>query len=160
MKKQFLLFSLFIALFSACKKESYDATKQAVIDETRIQKYIAANNLTMTKDPRGFYYQIIKQVDGDHPTDTSTIQVTYTGKLLNGSTFDAADVATIDLSTAIKGWQYGLPLVGADGSTTYSRIRLIIPSALAYGSTASSSVPANSVLDFTIDLLGIEAESN
>jgi len=48
-----------------------------------------------------------------------------------------------------------LPFIGADGVTKpYSRIRLIIPSALGYGSVAQSGIPANSVLDFTIDLIG------
>ena len=155
MKKHFLLFGLFILLFTACKKTtSYDAPKQAVIDEARIQAYIAANHLTMTKDSRGFYYQILRSVEGEHPTDTSTVQVTYTGVLLNGTSFDKENVIDVDLSTAIKGWQYGLPLIGSTGAAPYSRIRLIIPSALAYGTTASSTIPANSVLDFTIDLIG------
>ena len=92
MKRIFLLFGLLIVLFSACTKTSYNATKQADIDEIKIQKYIAANHLTVTKDPSGIYYQIIQKSAGTiHPSvaDSDTVQVTYTGKLLNGKEFDS-----------------------------------------------------------------------
>jgi FKBP-type peptidyl-prolyl cis-trans isomerase len=149
MKKQFLLFGLLILLFTACKKQSFNATKQSVIDDEKIQAYIAANHINVTKAPSGIYYEIIRADTGTHPLDTATVQVSYTGKLLNGTVFDTESADIIGLSGAIVGWQDGLPLIAPGG-----RIRLIIPSALGYGSSVSGSIPANSVLDFTIDLLG------
>jgi len=154
MKKQFLLFGLFIIMFSACNKQSYNATTQAAIDDARIQAYIKANNISVTKLPSGMYYAILSNDSGAHPTDTSTVQVSYTGRLLNGTVFDTEPSDIISLPNTIVGWQQGLPLIGATGNAPYSRIRLIIPSALGYGTTGGSSIPPNSVLDFTIDLLG------
>jgi FKBP-type peptidyl-prolyl cis-trans isomerase FkpA len=162
MKRNFLLFGLLIILFSACKKESFNAAKQATIDETKIQAYIAANHLTVTKDPSGIYYQIIQESAGTtHPSiaDSDTVQVSYTGRLLNGTAFDSEAVTLLPLSSVVTGFQYGMQLITANGSTPYSRIMMIIPSALGYGSVAqtggSTPIPANSVLIFTVDLIGI-----
>ena len=163
MKRIFLLFGLLIVLFSACTKTSYNATKQADIDEVKIQKYIAANHLTVTKDPSGIYYQIITKSAGTiHPSvaDSDTVQVSYTGKLLNDGVFDTENVTLLPLASLVKGFQSGMELLTADGSKPYARIMMIIPSNLAYGTTAlpaggGVAVPANSVLVFTVDLIGL-----
>jgi len=158
MKRIFLLSGLLIILFSACKKQTFNDTRQATIDELKIQAYIKANHIdSLTKDPSGLYYRITTPAPGPKVTIADTIQAQYTGKLLNGTVFQAQTVGLVFMSTAIKGWQIALPFIGADGVTRpYSRLRLIIPSALGYGSAGSAdgTVPANQVLDFTIDLIG------
>jgi FKBP-type peptidyl-prolyl cis-trans isomerase FkpA len=157
MKRQFLLFGLLIILFSACKKTSFNDSKQATIDDDKIKAYIAANHIDVTKDPSGIYYKIETVNSGPHPTSSDTVQVTYTGKMLNGTVFDTENASIIALSNVVKGWQLAIPLMGANGATPYCRLRLIIPSALGYGSveqTGNVTIPANSVLDFTIDLIG------
>jgi len=163
MKRIFLLFGLLIVLFSACTKTSYNTTKQADIDEIKIQKYIAANHLTVTKDPSGIYYQILQTSAGTiHPSvaDSDTVQVTYTGKLLNGGVFDSESVTLLPMSGLVKGFQTGMSLLTSNGAAPYARIMMIIPSNLAYGTTSLAAgngvaVPANSVLVFTVDLIGI-----
>jgi len=151
-KLAILLFLICVALTSSCKKDA----NQGAIDDAAIQAYISANNIPAIKDPSGLYYQIITQGTGANPTASSTVLVNYTGKLLNGTIFDTTTGKT-SFNTAlyknggaqvIAGWEIGLPLVKAGG-----RILLIIPSALGYGATATGSIPASSVLVFTIDLL-------
>jgi len=158
MKRILLLSGLLIILFSACKKQTFNDTRQATIDDLKIQAYIKANKIDVVKDPSGLYYQIVTTNPGPNPTATDTVQVSYTGKLLNGTVFDAQTAAIVDMPTAIKGWQIGIPMIGADHINKAARIRLIIPSALAYGSVVQTggqvTIPANSVLDFTIDLIG------
>jgi FKBP-type peptidyl-prolyl cis-trans isomerase FkpA len=160
MKRQFLLFGLLIILFSACKKTSFNDSKQAQIDDDKIKAYIAANHIDVTKDPSGIYYGFVKLDTGNaHPKLTDTVQVNYTGKLLNGTVFDTESASIIPLAGTVKGWQIAIPLMTYDGSSkNYTRMRLIIPSALGYGSVAQTGgttpIPANSVLDFTIDLIG------
>jgi len=155
MKKILLLFGFLTILFSACKKERNNASLQAGIDDEKIQKYIAANHITgLTKDPSGLYYAVITQNSGPHPTATDTIQASYIGKLLNGSVFQPQQESVVDMPDAIKGWQIGIPYVGANGIAPFARIRLIVPSALGYGTVEQSGIPANSVLDFTIDVEG------
>jgi FKBP-type peptidyl-prolyl cis-trans isomerase len=51
----------------------------------------------------------------------------------------------------IPGWDEGLVGVKVGG-----RRQLIIPPALGYGSTAHGSIPANSILVFTVDVIGAQ----
>jgi FKBP-type peptidyl-prolyl cis-trans isomerase FkpA len=148
MKRYLLLLSVFIIGLSSCKKGDVTAD-QAAVDEAKILAFIKANNITATKDPSGVYYQIITPGTGAHPIATSSIQVTYNARFLNGVSFDGADVITLKLSSLVKGWQIAIPKIGQHG-----RINFIVPSALAYGTTATSTVPANSVLSFTVELVG------
>ncbi|XHR93659.1 FKBP-type peptidyl-prolyl cis-trans isomerase [Mucilaginibacter sp. UC70_90] len=52
----------------------------------------------------------------------------------------------------IKGWQLGIPQIKPGG-----KVRLLIPSRYAYGPYAQDSIhlPANSVLDFQIQLYNV-----
>jgi len=149
MKKQFLLFGLLIALFSACKKESFNATKQSVIDDEKIQAYLAANHITATKTSTGLYYKILIADTGAHPTATDTVQVNYSGSLLNGTIFSPESIGILDLPSTVAGFQQGIPLIANGG-----RIMIFVPSALGYGTAVDGNIPANSVLIFTVDLLG------
>lgn len=138
---------LFISLgFASCKKDE-DAEKQ-------ITEFIQKNNITATKHPSGLYYQIIKAgtSNSTYPSGT-TITIKYVGKLLNGTVIDDGNNVenTFQLAQLIEGWRIGIPLIQKGGE-----IRLIIPSELAYGNQATGPVPANSVLDFTIQLINVQ----
>jgi FKBP-type peptidyl-prolyl cis-trans isomerase len=153
MKRHILIIlSLFLITFASCKKAAtFDAAAQAAKDETAIQAYLAANpNISATKDANGVYYQVLTEGTGANPTSSNIVTVNYIGKLLNGSQFDAGTGFRTYLTSVIKGWTYGVPHVKAGG-----RILLIIPSALAYGNPGQGSIPPNTVLVFTIDLLSI-----
>jgi FKBP-type peptidyl-prolyl cis-trans isomerase FkpA len=149
MKKFILLFVLFIAIFSSCKKDSTNPANQAATDDAAIQAYMKANSITATKDPSGLYYEVVTPGTGAYPTANSLITVQYTGKLLNGTVFDSGSINAGQLSGFIQGWKIGIPHINTGG-----RLLLLVPSALGYGSSANGSIPANSVLIFTIDLTG------
>jgi len=150
MKKYLLLFTLLVATFSSCKKEaSFNAAAQAAADDASIQAYMHANNITAVKDASGLYYEVITPGTGDYPNANSTITVNSTGKLLNGTVFDTESGLNVPLSSVIQGWKIGVPHINTGG-----RILLLIPSALGYGNQVSGGIPKNSVLIFTIDLLG------
>lgn len=148
MKRYLLLLSLFIIGLSSCKKGDVTA-EQATIDDTKIQAFIKANNITATKDASGVYYQILAAGETTHPTTTSTVQVAYNGRFLNNVSFDSSNQATFKLANVVKGWQIAIPKIGRGG-----RILFIVPSALAYGTTVNGAIPANSVLSFTAELTG------
>ena len=149
MKKYLLLLAVSVAVLSSCSKDSFDPAKQAARDDAAIQAYISANKISATKDPSGVYYQVITSGTGAYPTVNSLITVNYTGKLLNGTVFDSGSINSTALNSLVKGWQYGIPHINSGG-----RILLLIPSALGYGNSAQGSIPANSVLIFTVDLTG------
>jgi FKBP-type peptidyl-prolyl cis-trans isomerase FkpA len=151
LKKYIYLLGCIAVLFSSCGKDEapFDAAKQAAEDEVKIQAFIKENNINAIKDPSGLYYEVVKPGTGAFPAATSTVTVNYNGKLLNGNSFDANTGLEFRLDGVIPGWTIGIPKINSGG-----RIRLIVPSALAYGNRSpGAGIPANSVLDFTVDLL-------
>ncbi|GAA4325362.1 hypothetical protein GCM10023149_27650 [Mucilaginibacter gynuensis] len=150
MKKYLLVLLVALTSLSACKKDKFDAAKQAETDENIIKKYLTDNGITATRHSSGLYYKIITEGTGANATSSSTVTVNYVGILPSGSQFDKNNGITFPLTNVIQGWQIGIPLVKTGG-----RIQLFVPSALGYAQKAQSGIPANSVLIFTVDLLSI-----
>lgn len=147
------MFSAALLVLGSCSKDTFDPEKQAATDDSLIVDFIAKNNIPATKHSSGLYYQVITVGSGKTATAASTVSVNYEGKLLNGSQFDkSTNAITFPLTNVIPGWTIGVPLVTAGGS-----IRLIIPSALAYGNQSpGAGIPKNAVLDFTIELINVQ----
>ena len=106
--------------------------------------------------------QIIDLIEGKGEPVTSekaTITAHYTGALCKDGTifqssFDFGKPVTFCLDQVIVGWTKGVP-----GMKVGGKRRLVIPSALAYGSVrAAANIPPNSDLVFDIELVSIEEE--
>lgn len=152
MKKYLLILFVMVAGLSACKKdETFDAAAQAATDDAAIKAYLSTNGITAVQDPSGLYYQVVTAGTGAYPTSSSTVTVNYTGKLLNGTQFDAGTGFSSSLGAVIAGWRIGVPHVQAGGT-----INLFVPSGLAYGNNVTGSIPKNSVLIFRVDLLSFK----
>ena len=156
MFKNKILLGLFliVSAFSSCKKDTYNAEEQLKADDKLIVDFITKNNIVAIKHSSGLYYVIQNAGAGSATYMSSTnVSVNYEGRLLNGTVFDkSTTTATFPLGNLILGWQIGIPLIQKGG-----KIRLIVPSTLAYKNTSpSSAIPANSVLDFTIDLINVQ----
>jgi len=147
---------------SSCKK-GYDAAEQvrtqAAIDDKLIQDYIADKNLsTVAKriDTTGVYYIVkVPGTGNDLFTNSTRITVDYEGRILTtGEVFTTSNKfhPTFSLGEVIKGWQLGIPQIKKGG-----KVRLLIPSRYAYGAFDQPDIglPANSVVDFDIELLDI-----
>lgn len=152
MKKFKLLFSMLVAMLviASCSKDKYDAEAQMKIDEALIIEHITKNNIPAVRHSSGLYYQIIQPGTGKEITSTSNVNVSYEGRLLNGTIFDSTlttgSPVTFNLGQVIKGWTIGLPLI-----KEFGEIRLIVPSPLAYGKDSPGpSIPAKSILDFRV----------
>ncbi|MBE0637028.1 MAG: FKBP-type peptidyl-prolyl cis-trans isomerase [Bacteroidales bacterium] len=146
------LFLAGILIFTACKKDDDTAAKQAAKDEQIIADYLAANSIEAQRHESGLYYLITDAGTGEQPTINSTVEVFYKGYLTNGTIFDQTTngSVTFPLKNLIEGWQIGIPMLKEGGSGTF-----FLPSALGYGSSATGSIPANSVLIFEIDLVTV-----
>jgi FKBP-type peptidyl-prolyl cis-trans isomerases 1 len=142
------------------------ATKQKTIDDQLLQDYFKKNNITAQKTPSGLYYKIDKEGTGDFAKASENVTVNYTGKLLNGETFDSnVDPAfqhvqpfTFVLGTGnvIKGWDEGVALMKEGGKATF-----YIPSGLAYGERSPSpKIPAYSVMVFDVELKDIKTKED
>lgn len=144
-----------VGCFAACKKPAaYDPSAQFTIDTTAIRAFITANSIPAIKDSYGVFYQIIDPGTGSFSySSTTQVTVDYQGRLLNGTIFDDSNGTprTFTLGSLIIGWQIGIPYIQKGG-----KIRLLIPSYYGYGNRAAGSIPANSILDFTITLSNVQ----
>ena len=104
------------------------------------------NGITYTIHPSGILYQIITPGDTAKPNLCASLTMTYTGKLMTGIQFDKGTI-TYPLKDLIVGWQIAVPLIGKGG-----KIKMVIPSSLAYGPNANGSIPANSPLYFEMSI--------
>ena len=125
-------------------------SKSSASEADQMISYAKKNNITYVSDPSGVLYQIITAGNVNKPRLTSSITVTYTGKLMNDNTFDSGTI-TYPLNNLIPGWQIALPFIGEGG-----QIKILIPSSLGYGSSGSGSIPGNSPLYFDVSLLKVK----
>mgnify|MGYP000394656722 CR=1 FL=1 len=149
MRLFYFIIALSISLISCGDEE----LSQEVIDsnnDIEITNYLTANNLTATKTASGMYVRVVEEGSAEKPTINDEVTVNYSGYLIDDSIFDSStSPIKFPLSGVIRGWQEGIPYFGRGGSGS-----LYIPSRLAYGnSSPSSSIPANSVLIFDIELI-------
>ncbi|HXB45295.1 MAG TPA: FKBP-type peptidyl-prolyl cis-trans isomerase [Puia sp.] len=124
----------------------------AANDSSQLLAFAKAYGITPIADTSWLYYQIINQGTGAFPIGSSKITVNYVGKFMNGDNFDSTTTpATFQLDSLITGWQYGLPKIKAGG-----RIKLLLPSALAFGCTGNGQIPPNSPLYFDVTLISVQ----
>ena len=158
------IFSLFllilgIALFAACSKSdnndpqstACNVKAQYVNDSSATQRaqmiaFCNNNGITYTIHPSGILYQIITPGDTTKPNLCTSLTMTYTGKLMTGIEFQNGNI-TSPLSGLIVGWQIAVPLIGKGG-----KIKMVIPSSLAYGAEGRPGIPSNAPLYFEISL--------
>ncbi len=138
-----ILLFLSLLIFS-CKKD----VSQSEIDNSLIETYVFEHQLDGEFTSNGLYYVISQPGSVEHPVLNSEVSVSYVGYTLDDIVFEESDdPIRYRLFNFILGWQEGLQLIGEGG-----KIKLIIPSALAYGSNGSGSIGSNEVLVFDITL--------
>jgi FKBP-type peptidyl-prolyl cis-trans isomerase len=129
-----------------------------------INQYLTANNLTAQFTSDGLAYVIQSKGSGALPTSGQTLTVNYSGFLMNsngtqGTEFDSNTDSSfghvqpftfkLGAGQVIAGWDEAFALLPV-GTTA----QLIIPSALAYGTSGSgSTIPPNSILIFNVQLV-------
>ncbi len=109
----------------------------------------------LTTTASGLQYAILRNSSGVKAnSNTSSVTVDYKGWLDNGTIFDSSytrsSQSTFALNSVIAGWTEGLKLIGQGG-----KIQLRIPPALGYGSTAQNNIPANSTLNFIVEVTSV-----
>jgi FKBP-type peptidyl-prolyl cis-trans isomerase len=109
----------------------------------------------------GLGYKVLREGSGARPKRGDRVTVHYRGKLKDGSVFDSSFergqpfTANIGVGQLIRGWDEGIPMF-REGA----RVMLRIPPELGYGSRGAGTIPANSVLYFEIEIVGVAASTN
>lgn len=156
MMKHLFIFSAFLLFFAACKKQ-HDGNCSPVTPDSEsatIAGFCNANGLNYTVDSNGIYYQIIDPGSGSRAGVDSIITATYSTSLLSGQLIDTIHFSkpvTLPLNQFIEGWRITIPYIQQGG-----HIKMVIPSALAYGCTGIQNlVPSNAPLFYDVLLLDV-----
>jgi FKBP-type peptidyl-prolyl cis-trans isomerase len=106
----------------------------------------------------GLQYKVVKAAPKGAPSPKlgDVIKVHYEGKLLDGTVFDSSfergKPVLMPLDGLVPGWLEALPLMHVGDEWT-----LYLPASLGYGERSAGPIPANSVLVFRLQLIGMLA---
>ncbi len=140
------------ALMAAIKAHRFDANKQAGV--AFLEENAKKEGVKVTES--GLQYKVLKEGNGAVPTDTSTVEVNYEGRLVDGTVFDASNKygdkpATFRVNQVIKGWTEALKMMPAG-----SEWEIYIPEELAYGAQGSRGIDPLSALIFKVELVNVK----
>ena len=102
---------------------------------------------------KGIYYKPNKKGNGATPNRGSVVTVHYTGKTINGKTFDSSRggvAPAFRLRELIPGWIIALQQMHAG-----DKWEVYIPAEQAYGKISQPGIPGGSTLIFEIELIAV-----
>ncbi len=142
-----------IELVKIQTQEEYQA-EQHLKEALEIEQYVKDHGIKAKPTASGLYYIEEEKGSGPQPKTGDKVKVWYTGKLLDGTVFDASSKRNrpfefvLGKGRVIKGWDEGIAMMRQGGKAT-----LIIPSTLGYGERGSGKViPPNAPLIFEVEL--------
>lgn len=117
-------------------------SQQAYLDDQKAREGVI-------ETPSGLLFEVITEGEGEHPTESDQVRVTYTGRLSDGTVFDSTEKPVqFPVGNLVAGFTEGLKMMKTGGD-----YRIIIPPQLGYGDKGAAGViPPGAVLDFTIHL--------
>jgi FKBP-type peptidyl-prolyl cis-trans isomerase FkpA len=159
-----------IKLVSIQTKAEYEAERklkiekiQAMMEERKakepedIKQFVKDSSITALPSATGLYYIETKRGTGAMPVKGDTVSVHYSGRFLDGSTFDSSVGGepidfVIGINQVIPGWEEGILLMRAGG-----KAKFIIPSDLAYGANgAGTLILPYTPLVFDVELIKVK----
>jgi FKBP-type peptidyl-prolyl cis-trans isomerase FkpA len=99
-------------------------------------------------------FTVVKAGTGPSPTDTDIVLVKYEGKLADGTVFDANEQAPMQVAGVVPGFAQALKRMQKGG-----KYKIVIPPKLGYGAMEQGPIPANSTLNFEVELLDFRSEA-
>lgn len=124
-------------------------------EKPALDKYLAENKIKTKPTASGLIYIEVQKGSGASPKPTDIVKFNYTGKLLDGTVFDSSEgkgPIEYPLNQLIAGWIEGMQMMKKGG-----KAKLIIPSALGYGSRGGGPIPPYSSLVFDLELVDFKA---
>ncbi len=129
--------------------------KQEYIDKNKAWLEAKAEEPGVKPLEGGIYYKVLKSGNKDSrtPSRSSVVTVHYTGKTINGKTFDSSRggaAPAFRLRDLIPGW-----IIALQHMHVGDKWEIYIPADKAYGRLNQPGIPGGSTLIFDIDLLAI-----
>ena len=141
--------------------------KARVAEPELIAAYVQEHGIKAQPNAKGLYVIVNKKGNGPTVAVGREVTLSYTGRLLDGTIFDSSNEAdcqqagrpchepltyVVGQMSLIPGWEEGVM-----GQPAGSKLQLIIPSAMGYGSQgAGRDIPPYSPLVFDIDILSVK----
>lgn len=105
----------------------------------------------------GLQYKVLRDTEGQKPSEYGEVEVHYKGTLIDGTVFDSSydrgESISFMLTQVIPGWSEGVQLMPVG-----SKYEFYIPFELGYGAQGSPGViPPYATLIFEVELLRIWA---
>lgn len=136
------------------EKRKIDGEKNKAEGDAFLAENAKKDGVKVTES--GLQWEVITEGTGPKPTLEDTVEVHYTGTLLDGTKFDSSydrgEAAVFPLKRVIKAWQEGVQLMPVG-----SKYKLYCPADIAYGERGSRTIPSNAVLTFEVELISIKA---
>lgn len=103
----------------------------------------------------GLQYEILEEGSGVSPESGDTVEVSYTGMLIDGTVFDSSEEPVrFTVGNVIEGWNEALKMMKPG-----SKWKLYIPSDLAYGDQQRGQyITPNSTLIFEVELHNVSKQ--
>jgi cyclophilin family peptidyl-prolyl cis-trans isomerase len=142
--------------FAKIKEIAGAAVKRSKQNAEGIEKQIEQRWPDAIKTPSGLRYIVTAKGTGPKPSKGAAVKVHYTGKLMDGTTFDSSVERgkpiefAVGTGRVIPGWDEAVL-----DMTKGEKRTLIIPPQLGYGERGAGGViPPNAVLIFDVELVG------
>lgn len=129
--------------------------KQEYIEKNRRWLQEKATESGVRALDKGIYYKVIRSgaPGGAQPGRSSVVTVHYTGRTINGKTFDSSRggvAPAFRLRELIAGW-----IIAMQQMRVGDRWEIYIPAEQGYGRFSQPGIPGGSTLVFDIELLGV-----
>ena len=144
-----------VAEQQAAQAELADANLAAAT--TYLEENKAREGVVVTES--GLQYEVLEAGEGATPGPEDTVEVHYTGTLIDGTEFDSShkrgQTVTFGVGQVIAGWTEALQLMPVG-----SKYKLHIPPELGYGAGgAGQMIGPNSALVFEVELISIPSQA-
>jgi FKBP-type peptidyl-prolyl cis-trans isomerase len=149
-------------------KQQKEREKQNAADDKKLNDYFKKNGLQPTKLPSGVYYTITKPGEGKNAMKNGKAKLQWTGKLLNGKTFDWSKDSTgnpkppFEFNIGGRGLNAGVDEVMALLNKG-SQATVYVPSSMGFGKYKQPAkpgfkegVPENSILQYDIEVVDLQ----
>lgn len=160
----FLVVGVAVGLLSSClgSNEIYEEEPSNEKEQRDLQSYLQIlieDDYDIDTTALGVYYVTMEQGEGDYPKIGDTLEVGYSGYLIDGRLFDSSNLYYEDGTwefilgdqDMIRGWDDGMQVI-QNGSL----VQLIIPSEFAYGANGSGSIDPYQTLIFVVEMKNIK----
>ena len=129
--------------------------KQEYVDKNKAWLEEKAKEPGVNPLDGGIYYKVLKAGNKNAPSPNrgSVVSVHYTGKTINGKTFDSSRggvAPAFRLRELIPGW-----IIALQQMHVGDKWEVYIPADKAYGKRSQPGIPGGSTLIFEIELLGV-----